>query len=501
VTDSKSTRGVSKRMPSWTPEGDIQELARRCRSLAGSLEEVEGRYHALLDTIGEGVVITQDGINQYANRAVCEMTGWAEDEIVGMPPLLKMVIPVRNEWEPSSRETRVDLNHPPERGEYRIEGKNGIIKHVEIATLPIVYEGRKAFMSVVRDITQYRRIEVALLESEEKFRVILDSVITPIVYYDLQGNILLINIAGATLMGGLPDDFIGKRVHEIFPKEGKGILQRVLRVAERGEGAEYEDQIVIPFGDRWFLSTFQPVRDAAGNLFAVQTISYDVTERKRLSEAWRDLSRRLVEAQEQERRNVARELHDQIGQNLTALKLLLGAAMSRPTPENRPVMEEARKLIDELVSRVREISLDLRPSMLDDLGLLPSLLWLFERYTSQTGVRVSFKHKGLDQPLPPDIATAAYRITQESLTNVARHAKTDQASVTIMADGDALTVHVRDEGMGFDLEAARASGMSSGLIGMRERAVSLHGELKVSSMPGHGTDVVARIPMMTVSEK
>lgn len=449
--------------------------------------EISEQYAALLDTMREGAVIAQGGGTRYANRAFREMTGWLTDRVEEMPSLLAMIMPAFGEK--GSVVSGVQAHRPPQRGEYRIQCRDGEIKHVEITTVPVRYEGAPAYLSVLQDITEYRRIEVALLESEEKFRVILDTALTPIVYYDLEGNILLINQSGARLMGGVPEDFIGRRVHEIFPREGKTILRRVRRVAEGGAGREYEDSVVLPVGARWFLSSFQPVRDAAGKVFAVQTISYDVTERKRLAEAWRDLSRRLVEAQEQERRQVARELHDQIGQNLTALKILLG------TPMGPAALEEARGLIDELVRRVREISLDLRPSMLDDLGLLPALLWLLERYESQTGVRVTFKHMGLDRSFPPDLATAAYRIVQESLTNVARHARTDRALVTVMADGERLTVHIRDEGVGFDSESAGASEASCGLIGMRERAKALGGELVVSSTPGRGTDVVARIPL------
>ncbi len=460
--------------------------------------EIAEQYAALLDTMEEGVVITRGNATRYANRAFREMTGWVGVPAENMPSLLAMIMPAFGESGNGS--SGGEGHRPPLCGEYRIQCRDGEIKHVQITSVPVPYEGASADLSVVRDITEYRRIEVALLESEEKFRVILDSTRTPIVYYDLEGNVLLINQSGAAIMGGVPEDFIGRRVHDIFPKEGRAILRRVKRVAEGGRGREFEDSVVLPIGERWFLSSFQPVRDVGGKVFAVMTVSHDVTERKRLAEAWRDFSRRLVEAQEQERRSVARELHDQIGQNLTALKLLLGPVLSRSAPENAGVIAEARRLIDELVGRVREISLDLRPSMLDDLGLLPALLWLVERYESQTGVRVIFKHMGLDRSFPPSVATAVYRIVQESLTNVARHARTDRAVVTVMAGDETLTVHIRDEGIGFDPGSAGASEASCGLIGMRERAQSLGGELVVSSMPGSGTDVVARIPL-GLSEK
>src|SRR5262249_8395019 len=143
---------------------------------------------------------------------------------------------------------------------------------------------------------------------------------------------------------------------------------------------------------------------------------------------------------------------------------------------------------DELMGRVRELSLNLRPAMLDDLGLLPALLWHFDRYTAQTGIAVAFKHSGLEgRRFASELETAAYRITQEALTNVARHARVREATVRLWAAQDSLCVQIEDQGTGFDPKAVLGTGHSSGLSGMRERASLLGGRLIIDSLLGGGT--------------
>jgi signal transduction histidine kinase len=216
---------------------------------------------------------------------------------------------------------------------------------------------------------------------------------------------------------------------------------------------------------------------------------------RRLRERLEAHARLVVEAQEAERRRIARELHDEIGQTLTGLKLTLEQLERSPPEEVCLGLSRARGLVAELMSRVDILSLDLRPAMLDDLGLLPALLWLVGRYYAQTGVRVTVEHEGLDRKLEPDVETAAYRIVQEALTNVARHAETGRASVRCTAGDDAFLIEVRDEGAGFDSGAASAGTLKFGLVGMEERARLVGGKLTVTSEPGKGTAVVASLPI------
>jgi PAS domain S-box-containing protein len=208
------------------------------------------------------------------------------------------------------------------------------------------------------------------------------------------------------------------------------------------------------------------------------------------------LSHRLVEVQEAERRHIARELHDEVGQMLTGLKFMLDVNPGVATAPTGEASMNAQAVVSDLLTRVREMSLDLRPAMLDDLGLLPVLMWYCGRYQDRTRVHVTLKHTGLDGcRFPTGVETAAYRIVQEALTNVARHAKTEETTVRTWAGEDTLGVQIEDGGVGFDLEAVLASHATSGLAGMDERASLLGGRFTVESTPGQGTCVTAEFPL------
>jgi PAS domain S-box-containing protein len=222
----------------------------------------------------------------------------------------------------------------------------------------------------------------------------------------------------------------------------------------------------------------------------------DVTERNRTRDALRTFSRRLVEVQEAERRHVARELHDEVGQILTGLTLLLEIGPRLHADALTTTLSEAHKLAQDLLGRVRTLSLDLRPPALDDLGLLPALLWHFDRYSAMTGVKVAFQQRGLDgRRFTPEIETAAYRIVQEALTNVARHSLGHEAAVQLTVNEEALLLEIADDGRGFDPDAAFDARSSSGLLGMRERARLLNGQLTVHSAKSAGTRVIATLPL------
>jgi signal transduction histidine kinase len=213
-------------------------------------------------------------------------------------------------------------------------------------------------------------------------------------------------------------------------------------------------------------------------------------------EQLRGLSHRLVQVQEEERRAIARELHDEIGQLLTGLTLTLEMLERLPAEQVQAQIHQAYTLVDDVMQRVREMSLQLRPAMLDDLGLLPTLVWHCERYTRQTGIQVELKHSGMAQcRFAPDIEIAVYRIVQEALTNVARYAGVSEATVRLWARPDSLGVQIEDAGNGFDPAAAFARHQSSGLSGMRERALLLGGELTIESQPGQGSCLAVELPL------
>lgn len=209
----------------------------------------------------------------------------------------------------------------------------------------------------------------------------------------------------------------------------------------------------------------------------------------------RILSRKLAVAQEVERHRIARELYDEVNQPLTGLRLLLEMVGRYPPEAIAGRLEEAQAMVGDLIARVYDMSLDLRPVMLDYLGLLATLTWYFERYTAQTRVRVHFEQTELATHLPPEVEITAFRIVQEALSNVARHAGVSEVVVRLHKRADLLHVEVEDQGIGFDLGPVLTSATASGLAAMSERAFALDGQLTISSLPGVGTHVVARLPV------
>jgi signal transduction histidine kinase len=270
--------------------------------------------------------------------------------------------------------------------------------------------------------------------------------------------------------------------------------------AHRQALAGAPDSYEVEQRGRVFYCRVEPLRDAGNNLVGTVGAAVDITDYKNLVSQLRTLSRRLISVQEDERRAIASELHDQVGQSLTALKLLLEKAQATASESDVRKLAVAGGVVNELMTRVREMSLDLRPAMLDDLGLLPTLLWHLKRYTAHTQVKVRFRHGGLRKPLPPEVSIAAYRIVQEALTNVARYAKVNEVSVCVRAERGVVLVEIADHGVGFD-EAKSASQPSSGLRGMRERALALDGQFTVKSVPGRGTYVMAELPCRSASKE
>jgi signal transduction histidine kinase len=207
-------------------------------------------------------------------------------------------------------------------------------------------------------------------------------------------------------------------------------------------------------------------------------------------------SARLLAAQEAERRRIARALHDELGQLLTALQLTLRAALERQGGVETAITE-ALALADQAVQQTRDFSVDLCPVILDDLGLPPALRWLAERHERWTGIAVEEEIQPIGR-LDPAIESAAFRVAQEALTNIARHANARRVAIALRADETALVLEVRDDGRGFDVTAAfdgARKGLSLGIAGMRERALAAGGTLEIASDARRGTVVCAAFPV------
>ena len=356
-----------------------------------------------------------------------------------------------------------------------------------------VAEGLAVFAT---DITERKRAEADLRKQTEILQKIFDHLPVMINFVDERGRIVMVNRQWETTLGWTVEEIRSRDLDiftECYPNEAE--RKEVLRFLAESQG-EWRDFRPRLRSGEVIDTTWAIVHLSDGTSVG---IGQDISDRKRAEddlrasrERLRSLAAYLQSVREEERTSIARELHDEIGQVLTGLKLSLEMALL-PSQDDGS-LREALALTNELIGKVRELSLDLRPAMLDDLGLLAALRWHFEHFTRRAGLRVDFKHAGLEgRRFDREIETAAYRIVQEALTNVARHAGIGDVQVRVRADDVTLTVRVTDRGIGFDPSARSAP--TGGLPGMHERAAILGGYLEVRSSPGGGTTLMAELPL------
>ena len=327
---------------------------------------------------------------------------------------------------------------------------------------------------------------------------------TPAVAYvkDRKGRYVLVNSRWEELFATRRDDAIGRTQHDIFaPEIAEQFRNNDLRVLHTGKPYQAEEK--FPVGDEMhsYLSVRFPVLNLNGKVTRLCGISVDITELQKAQDQLRRLSGSIMASQEKERTAIARELHDELGQVLTALGMD-AVWLREHTKDTEPKSHERAKrmceLIDHTISEVRHIATRLRPPVLDDLGLVDALEWFTKDFEERTGIACVFTHRNIPE-VDGFVSIAAYRVAQEALTNVARHSGASQVDITLSLDGQSLVVEVVDNGTGFDIE--NLSGTKSlGIAGMRERASLSGGELTIRTSPGSGTEVVMVIPLEHIGE-
>ena len=351
-------------------------------------------------------------------------------------------------------------------------------------------------------IAERKRVELALRESEERYRELFENAKDAIYVHDLEGKYLSINRAGEKLSGYSREEIIGHNFKEfVAPEYVRHVRDSFWRkLAQQGE-TTYEIDVIAKDGRRVPIEISSRAIYENGELVGVQGMARDITERKLAQDALQMFSRQLIEAQEDERRRIARELHDQIGQILTAVKMNLYAVQQFcQGSEAGSYVKDNIEAVDEALRLVRDLSVDLRPPILDDLGLPTALRWYVDRYTKRTGLSVDVL---IDLPdenerFSRELETACFRIAQEALTNVVRHAKASQVVVRLTRDADALLLTVKDNGVGFDIERLRKRAprvATLGLISMQERAHAAGGTIELDSAPAHGTEIRFSLPL------
>jgi PAS domain S-box-containing protein len=528
--------------------GPAAQAANSAISLAN--RAVRDVYPDLLKELPIGVVLLrlEDPSNRKTfeivdvNPAAAEMTGTTQTllgrTLADFPKLLEIPVPPQclAHLRPGERRDLGEISY----GDACI--RQGIYS---VRLLPL--DGN--FLGVVfENITDRKLQERLLRESEERSRLLVQEVQQYAIFQlDPGGCVVSWNAGAARLKGYASTEIIGKHFSAFYPQEALSVdkPQRILEQAARLGQSEDEGWRIRKDGSRfWANVVITALRDASGNLIGFAKLTRDITERREKEEALtkakellelrveqrtavltrvnqelrneigerkyaeeqlresrdqlRALAGRLQSVREEERTSIAREIHDELGQACTAIKMDLAMIARRLTKNQTRLQDKAAsavQVVDNMIVTLRRIASELRPRTLDDLGLPAALESQAQEFESRTKIRCSVTLP--DEPLALDVntSTAIFRIFQESLTNVARHARASRVQAQLKAKNDHIVFQVFDNGKGFDFEEAKAR-KSLGIVGMKERALLLKGDLKIEGVQGAGTTVTLTIPLL-----
>jgi PAS domain S-box-containing protein len=367
-------------------------------------------------------------------------------------------------------------------------------------------QGRlRGFAEVTQDITERKQAEDTLRGQREFLRQVIDIIPHALFVKDGEERFVLANKAMAEVYGTTVENLIGKTDADFKVDEGVAELFRRQNqeVRETGRKLFIPEERFIDAGTgevRWFEKIKIPLFALDGTVHQVLGVGTDITERVRARETRNRLQRRLLVAQDEERRRLSRELHDQLGQHLPAL--MLGLKAIRGLVESERVdchLHQLENLAEHIARDAQALARDLRPSALDDFGLQVALSNYLDEWSNRYGIAADFHGNGFaeDGRLPPHVEITLYRTTQEALTNIAKHARAEHVSLILRRGPEGVTAIVEDDGEGFDMGAARDTAVSErglGLLGMQERVELVGGTLEVESAPGVGTTILIRIP-------
>jgi PAS domain S-box-containing protein len=489
---------------------DITERKRAEEVLAAREREFRTLAEHIPDTI---IRYDAQARKVYVNTAVAKFIGAEGGSLIGRTP---------QETLPARRADQVDayvtnLRRTLDSGEPR--EAEVLLHHSELGerVLNIKFVAERGesgeivgALMVGRDITERKLAENALKESEQRYREIFDNAVEGMYLLEVtaEGRFRNIDINPALAAStGIPREaMIGQFVDDTVPEEiGRQTVEKYRRCVAAGTTITENIELDLPAGKRCYLSTITPIH-FGGRIHRLIGISRDITELKRVQRdleesraQLRGLTARREETREEERKYIAREVHDELGQILTGLQLnvsVLTHKFAADSPPLREQLKETMMLTDKALGVARNVASALRPAALD-MGIASALEWLAGRFGKNTGIRCEVHVEDMDFQLDESQAIALFRIVQESLTNIARHAKADRVDILFGKSGDDYSLKVRDNGSGFDTRAKKTD--SFGLVGMRERALLLGGEVIINSKQGEGTEIEVRIPAHNIS--
>jgi two-component system sensor histidine kinase UhpB len=362
----------------------------------------------------------------------------------------------------------------------------------------------------LRYAVERKRAEVELRRSEIFLESIVENIPDMIFVKDARElRFVRFNKAGEELLGHARRNLIGKSDYDFFPADEADFFTRADRdVLRNREVLDIPEEPILTKGKglRYLHTKKIPILDENDHPLYLLGISEDITERKRAEnelqrsfELLRTLSQRLEVVREQERTRIARELHDELGVRMTCMKMDLSrllAMMREPLFPREKMEEKIRSMgteVDTTIAEVQRLASELRPGLLDDLGLVAAIEWQCQDFERRSGIRCLCEASFDEIKISPSRATAAFRICQEALINIARHAKATFVRVLVKESGDDVLIEVQDNGQGIPAEKVNEAG-SLGLLGMKERSMAIGGRLEIAGWPGKGTTVTLRFP-------
>ena len=489
---------------------EIEERKRAEEELKRTKEYLENVIDNSVDAIG---IVDRHGRFILWNRRAAEIYGYQFDELAG-----KSAFELYADAEELGHMlTALRRDGVVREYEIAMKKKDGSIVLMDISISLLKDDGTTiGSVCVARDLSERQKHELELKRAKDELsRYSLDlerqvqertraitSILryTPAVVYlkDRQGRYNLVNPRYEELFGVTNKDVQKKSDYDIFPRDvADQFFAHDIKVLKEGQALQVEEYIPLADGVHTYLSVKFPIYSASGAAEGLCGIATDITELKKAQQQLRLLSGSIMAGQEKERKAIARELHDELGQILTALRMDAVWLSDNLKEKNTQAAERARSmchLIDKTLDEVRGLATRLRPGMLDDFGLIDALEWFTKDFAKRTGIATTFTHPEMSE-VDSLVATAAYRIAQEALTNVARHSYATRVTITMQVENGLMTLAVTDNGRGFNPKDLRES-ECLGLAGMRERAGLLGGSLDMHSKPGGGTRVDVRLPLM-----
>ena len=503
----------------------VEGQAGRARTLRGIMTDItarktsevllrdsEERYRTLAETATDAIVtIDLSSHILFANAAAERMFGYDGRALIGMPLSALMPERVRGSFEAAFRHyvSTGAQSRPWNSREMMGRHHDGRELFLEVAFSELRVGGQQLFTGIIRDVSERKHTENALRLTERRFAIAFNANPTPSTISTLEGRFLDVNEQFLRTAGYSREEVVGRTALELGlwpdPQHRRELMRRL---QQDGSVRGFEAELRTKSGQQRVLNLSVERIELDGQSCLLHS-GQDITERKlaeiavRESEArLRALSARLESAREEEGRRIAREIHDELGGTLTTLKWnldgmaesLAGAISAAEADRIRKTVPLMVDLVDSTMSTVRRIASDLRPSVLDELGVVAAIEWQVRRFETSTGIPCAFAADPHAPDLDRNRATAVFRILQEILTNVLRHAKASQVHVAIGQMAGNFVLDVRDNGRGIALDEMVAA-RSLGLLGMRERALLVGGDVKIRGVPGRGTSVVVTIPL------